>query len=66
MKTAQIHRYGDKVAIYIGTGQTVYLTPEEAKAIAKVLNACARNVKEEPKFSHSNFKTVEFKFNSDI
>ena len=66
MKTAQIHRYGDKVAIYIGTGQTVYLTPKEAKAIAKVLNAGARNIREEPKFSQSNFKTVEFEFNGSI
>lgn len=46
MNGAYIHRFRDKVAISLpGKGPTVYLTPKEARQIAKALNACARDVK---------------------
>ena len=45
MNTAQIHRFGDTVAMYLSNGETVYMTPTDAQAIAKQLNACARDVK---------------------
>ena len=60
--TAQLHRFGEKVAMYLGSGQTVYMDPKTAIAIAKSLNACARNIKDQPSFAKSEFKTVEFKF----
>lgn len=56
MKNAHIHRFRDKAAISLpGKGGTVYLTEKEARAIAKALNACARNIKEQPLFSLSSF-----------
>ncbi len=54
-KIAQIHRFGDCVAIYIG-GETVYLTPKDSKNLAKALNACASDCKS-LKFVESQFRT---------
>jgi hypothetical protein len=42
--TAQIHRFHNRVALHIGSGKTVYLTPIEAKRIARALNAGARDI----------------------
>ena len=56
MKTAQIHRFGDCVAIYLADGETVYLTPADAKRIAKYLNAAAKDCKES-RFVASDFVT---------
>ena len=47
MPTAQIHRFRDKVAAYIGTGPTQYLTPKEARALARGLVAAARSCERE-------------------
>ena len=41
MVTLQVHRFGDKVAIYIGTGATVYLTTDEALQLGRQLMDCA-------------------------
>ncbi len=61
MKGAQIHRFGDRVAVSMpGKGQTVYLSAAEANKLAKALNGCAKSVKTEPKFSESTFATVAF------
>lgn len=58
MKGAYIHRFRDKVAISLpGKGATVYLTPKEARQIAKALNACARDVKN-LSFSASEFTST--------
>lgn len=35
-KFAQIHRFGDCVAMFLSKGETVYMTPKDAQAIAKV------------------------------
>jgi len=55
--SAQVHRFGDCVAASLGTGETVYLTPKDAKKLARTLNACASNVKAS-RFVDSEFTTV--------
>jgi hypothetical protein len=57
MAIAQVHRFRDRVAVYIGTGPTQYLTPKEARAIAKGLNKAARSCDAEP-FAQSTCGTV--------
>lgn len=57
MSTAQIHRFREKVAVYLANGETVYLSPKEAKAIAKALNGAARDIKNNT-FVQSDFSTV--------
>lgn len=58
MKGAQIHRFREKVAIALpGKGGTVYLTPKEARAIARALNGCARDIGAR-RFTESQFSTV--------
>jgi hypothetical protein len=54
---AQIHRFGDSVAGWLGTGETVYMTPADARKIGKALIAAAKDV-EACKFTESPFKTV--------
>lgn len=54
----QIHRFHDMVALYIGTGATVYLSPSVARKVAKALNGCAKDVGA-CKFTKSTFSTVE-------
>ncbi|HEJ3175094.1 TPA: hypothetical protein SL339_000788 [Pseudomonas aeruginosa] len=59
MKNAQIHRFGDRVAVSLpGKGETVYLSEKEARELARVLVDCARNIKGQPKFSESDFVTA--------
>lgn len=62
-RRAQIHRFRDRVALYVrndeGDGVTVYLTPADARRIARALNAGAREVKALP-FAQSQFRTIEF------
>ena len=58
---AHLHRFGDKVALSLpGGGETLYLTPKEARAIAKALNAGARDVAA-VKFTESSFGSTEVK-----
>jgi hypothetical protein len=57
MAQAQIHRFREKVAIYLANGATVYLTPKEARQIAKALLDGARDIKNNS-FSQSEFSTV--------
>lgn len=59
MNHAQVHRFGDCVAMYLSDGKTVYMTPKDAQAIAKALTACSRDVKAH-KFVDGQFKTTEF------
>ena len=60
MKTAQVHRFRNAVAIYVGMGETVYLTAQAAADIAEALRACAENIRTEPSFAHSSFTTRAF------
>lgn len=57
MAQAQVHRFREKVAVYLANGSTVYLTPKEAKAIAKAMNACTRDIKANS-FTDSQFHTT--------
>lgn len=41
--TARVHRFHDKVAMHIGDGSTVYVTPEFAQALAEKLLAFAHD-----------------------
>lgn len=54
----QVHRFGDCVAAYLGTGETVYLTPQAARQLARALNGAARDVAA-VKFTESQFKTKQ-------
>jgi len=42
---AQVHRFRDAVAVYLGPGRTTYLTPRDAARLAKALSVTARDVK---------------------
>lgn len=57
-KLAQIHRFGDCIAMFLSTGETVYMTPKDARTIAKNLNACARDVKQ-ARYVDGTFKTFD-------
>jgi uncharacterized membrane protein YgaE (UPF0421/DUF939 family) len=67
MKTnrAQVHRFHDKVAVYVGDGQTVYMQAAIARKLARALNACARSV-DQTGFLQSKFETVEIKWESNV
>ena len=62
---AQVHRFRDTVAGYLGTGETIYLTPKEARALAKALNACARSIEKES-FVNSTFKTFKLQIKNEV
>ena len=55
---ASVHRFGDKVAIYISNGSTTYLTAKQARALSRALRACAKSVVDE-KFVDSSFGVQE-------
>lgn len=61
-RAAQVHRYGDSVAVYIGTGPGVYMHPKDARRLARALVNAAKSVKNEPNYSTSTFSTVGFDF----
>jgi hypothetical protein len=42
---AQIHRFHDKVAIYLGNGETVYLTADEALELGSELTRYGNDVR---------------------
>lgn len=46
MKTIQCHRFGDKVAVSAGSGETVYLRVTEARKLARAINAASLDIKE--------------------
>ena len=54
---AQVHRFRDKVAVYVGSGKTVYLSPGNARKLARALNAAARSCDKGP-FVDSTCGTV--------
>ena len=55
---AQVHRFRDKVALYVGNGDTVYLDRNTAEMIAQALDDCATDVGNNP-FTRSEFQTRE-------
>lgn len=65
MKSAHVHRFHDFAAVGLpGNGETVYLTPADARRLAAALIACADNVDAQPRFSTSTFATVEFELSN--
>jgi hypothetical protein len=40
---AQVHRFREKVAVYVGKGETVYFSPKNARKLARAINAAARS-----------------------
>lgn len=56
----QVHRHRGRVAVYIGTGATVYLFPKEAAKLARALNKTARDVEKFPNWTDQpHASTVE-------
>lgn len=58
---AQVHRFRDYVAVYIGTGETVYLDPRQARQLTRAINKAAKSC-ETKSFSQSTCGTVSFDF----
>lgn len=58
--SGQAHRFQDRVAVYIGTGETVYLTPRDARQLSRAINRIAKSC--EPKVLH-NQNAVRLSFN---
>jgi hypothetical protein len=58
-REAYVRRFRDEVAVSLpGHGSTVYLTPGEARILARAIGVCARNIKVEPDFLTSTFVSV--------
>lgn len=58
---AQVHRFRDDVAIYLGKGETVYLTPKEARQLSAAINRAAKSCETET-FTESTCGTTRFDF----
>ena len=41
--STQVHRFGDTVAAYIGTGDTTYMTPQQARELGNALIEAAKD-----------------------
>lgn len=57
MPHAQIHRFRDLVAVHIPGNPTAYLTPKEAETLARMLTACAKDIKAR-RFTDHQFPTA--------
>lgn len=55
---AQVHRFGDTVAVYVGKGATTYLSGADARKLARALNRCAKSIAAES-FVDSHCGTFE-------
>lgn len=63
--SGQVHRFRDTVAAWLGTGETVYMQPDEALALAKALTKAARSVQREP-FGQSSGNTQSLIFSDPL
>lgn len=61
---AQIHRFRDNVAMYLGDGSTVYLKPADARKLARAINKAARSCETE-RFTNSSGNTAQFTFDGE-
>lgn len=62
---AHLHRLGDKIALSLpGNGETLYFSAKEARAIAKALNAGARDIGA-VKYQQSNFGSPEIQLSNE-
>jgi len=58
MNTAQVHRFREKVALAMpGHSETLYITPEQAEALALAISEAARDTLEKS-FTESNLLPV--------
>ena len=53
----QVHRFGDKTAVCIGHGYTVYLDTDTAVQLAEAIIAVVDEIEIEPEFSESTVGT---------
>lgn len=60
---AQVHRFRDRVAAYLGNGETVYMTPKEARQLARALNRVAKSCETES-FGESTCGTIHITINN--
>lgn len=58
---AQVHRFHDAAALYVGAGETVYIDAKAARKMARALYAVARSIESEP-FAQSQGLTQSFAF----
>lgn len=56
INSAQIHRHGGRVAIWLEGQETIYLTVGQAKGLASALKGCAKDISENTE-AKSNFST---------
>lgn len=59
--SAHVHRFNRFAAVaFLGVdGPTLYLTPEDAAALAQALQECADDIRTLPNFAESQFSTAE-------
>jgi len=55
---ARVHRFRDAVAVSVGSGETVYMTPQQARKLARALNSTAKSCETE-RFIESTIGTFE-------
>lgn len=58
-KIARVYRFNGKVAVHFGEGKTCYLLPSDAQMIFSAVEECAVDIKHQPIFSQSGFRTIE-------
>ncbi|MEN3144592.1 hypothetical protein ABDF71_21620 [Ochrobactrum sp. WV_118_8] len=61
---AQVHRFREKVAVSLETGETAYLSATEARKIARAMNAAAREITKGVAFTDSKVGTVQITLES--
>ena len=57
----QTHRFHGAVALYVGRGETVYLSPQNARCLARAINKVAKSCETES-FQESTCGTFEATF----
>jgi len=59
---AAVHRFRDRAAVHVGTGETAYLTPKQARALARALYKIARDI-DNRAFTESDVAPVQIDIN---
>jgi len=52
-----VHRFGDSVALFVGTGETVYLTARDARRFTRAINEVIRSFDKGQSFVESTCRT---------
>ena len=55
-------RFRDLVQVSVGNGESVYIKPQDARALAKALLDCENDIVERPVYQHSEFTPKDFLF----